>query len=679
MKYYIDFETRSELDLTVVGASRYSKHESTSILCVAIKQEGLSTPYIFFDMGEFKVWVQANFSEADSFVAHNAFFERMLWANVLVKRYGFPEAPISQWSCTMAKCLNHGIPRALEQAAEALSLLQQKDAEGRRLMLKMCVPGGSNKAEDMTRLGRYCFQDNVVAEQIDKRLPDLCPFERRVWELDQKINDRGVTVDLPTINAIVAVLEREKAKLLAEFKGVTKGAVESPTQSEAFRLWLESELGATVKDITKGTVAKLLGLPVPPHVKRALEIRQAVSKSSTAKYMAMINTVDGDGRIRGHLVYHAAHTGRWGGAKSQMQNLPKPKHDVEQALNTLPQASVLWPMFFKNCFAPASSLVRSTIIPEPGKKFIGSDFSGIEARVTAFLAGQQDMVSLFKAGGDPYLHDATQIYGREITKKDEDERTIGKMSRLSLGFGGGIAAYYKMCAMYSVSLAGIAPGILQSASEEELSKAEFCYSGYRAEKEKAEVPFFNKIEGLATDIIKQRWRVANPCVVELWAEIEARALLAMENPGLCFEVCTGVYWQYGADIDFLSLYLPCRALKYFKPRVKVLKNKFGKQKKALTYAGLDSVTKQFIRIATYGGKLTENMVQAFARDIMVEAMLNTDEAGIGTVLTVHDELLNEVPEETTEAEIKGLMVQAKDWLTGLPLDASTWSGYRYRK
>ncbi len=679
LRLYVDFETSSEVDLKLCGASVYARHPSTEILCAAVKVENNPTPYVFFKVKDFVRFV-GGWGPHVILVAHNVVFERMIWKHIIKARLGYDELPLSQWICTMAKCLNHSLPRALEQAADALDLLQKKDSEGYRLMLKMSKPDGPRDFESFIKLGRYCFQDCVVSEQIDKRLTDLEPFERRVWEMDQEINERGVKLDRKNILQIMDVLKYEKDRLLAEFQHITENEVQSPTQRDRFKEWVEAKLGAPIKDMRKNTVLRLMETDTPKQVKKALRIRQALAKSSTAKFVAMINSMDADQRIRLSLIYHAAHTSRWGGSNAQLQNLARPKIDVPLALSCmLKDPKILWPLFFGDSFNVASSLLRSQIIPEPGKKLVWVDFAGIEARVTAWFADQQETLELFRNNEDVYCHMASIIFGRKVTKKDKEARNVGKVAVLAMGFNGGINAFYNGCQTYNVSLKPVAQMIVSGATEDELSTAEFCYAMYKKDKEKADELHFNKIEGMAADIIKQRWRAANPKIQKFWKTIEETAIESVQKPNQRVMVCEGVYWRYDSKSDFLHLELPAgHSVKYFKPRVKHKADRFGKEKYILSYATQDSTTKQFIRVDTYGGKLTENLVQAVSRDIMVEAMFVFRDEGLPMVLTVHDELLLELNLFVPLKEVEEKMVKGRDWMTGLPLAAEAGEGLRYK-
>jgi DNA polymerase len=265
---YIDFETRSEVDLLKSNASVYARHPSTIILCAVIKRNGKKMGFTNFVKQRESI---LKFIEGSILVAHNAQFEELLWEFYLHRRLGYPQMPPSAWKCTMAKVLAHGLPRSLEKAGDALNLITVKDMAGKKHMLQMCKPNGSNKPEDIKRLVEYCAQDVDVTEEIDKLIPDLAPDEQRVWELDQEINFRGVKIDLPLVNHIQSILEVEKEELLVQFREATNGAVDSPTLRQQFKDWLEGN-GLVLPDLTAKTVDNIVFDGVPDSVKHAVGI-----------------------------------------------------------------------------------------------------------------------------------------------------------------------------------------------------------------------------------------------------------------------------------------------------------------------------------------------------------------------------------------------------------------------
>lgn len=674
-KIFVDFESSSACDLFKANASVYSSDKSTEILCAVFKTEdgqAIRSANLVKDRSLIEYFIQDKL-----LVAHNAIFEELIWQNILVKRLGYKPRPISSWRCTKAKGQAHGLPGSLEKMAEALDLLQQKDMAGKKHMLKMCKPDGPRDSESLQKLLAYCEQDVNTTIAIDKALPDLSPFEQQVWELDQEINLRGIKADRKLIQEVIGLVDYEQKTLLKRFEILVSGQVSSPKSSVGLRKFLQAK-DFDISAVDAKEVKKLLAFSdLPDDVREILEIRKITAKSSTAKYGKILDSLDEDDRLRETLVYHGAGTGRWTGQGAQLQNLPKPMKgfDAEYIIRTLDIADTVWPSVCGSLNNTASSLVRSVFVASPNKALIGGDYAGIEARITPWIAAQESTLDIFRRNEDIYLKEASNIYGRDITSDDKEERQVGKCAVLGLGYQGGIAAFYKMCTIYSVSLAPIAAQIRHSARPDELEKAEFVYDGYKREAIKNESEHFGREEGICADIIKQRWRANNPKIVEFWDDINAGAINAV-NTG--YGRLGSIWWI--KERQFLYCILPSgRKMAYYKPKVESLTNKFGVTKETLTYIGIDSTTKQLYRERTYGGKLTENIVQAIARDVMVEGMFNVKNYGLDLVLTVHDELLSEGNEQTNLEEVKECFIRPIKWAPGLPLDAEVWKGRRYKK
>jgi len=376
-RVYLDFETRSECDLHECGASVYTRHPSTIIICANVRKNGQSLT--IFDM-ENHGHELLYFIGDSPIVAHNAWFEQEVWANILVPRHNFPQMPIERFMCTMAKACKHSLPRGLDKCADALNLIQRKDAEGYKLMLRMSdARTGKNPyekvctPENLIRLGQYCEIDNITAEGIDDTLPDICAYERQVWVMDQQINREGIRVDLALVVRLREIAAYEKALLQAEFRQLValEEGLDSPTQVAKFKTFLEEKSGRELKDLSKRTVELLLrDSTFPQELKRALELRQALSKSSTAKLEKLLTCTAADGITRGSTIYFGAHTGRWAGADIQPQNFPsrRPKHwpddIVEQLLATIDDAEELWPVKWGSCIEPIKHLLRACLIAD---------------------------------------------------------------------------------------------------------------------------------------------------------------------------------------------------------------------------------------------------------------------------------------------------------------------------
>ncbi len=363
MYTYLDFETRSLVDIKECGSSKYSRHESTVILCGVLKRGNQ-----IFTVYDWKRDKQAvlDFIGDSILVAHNAKFEQDIWNNLLVSRFGYPVVPLCRWKCTMAKACAASMPRALEKVADVLGLLTRKDLAGQKLML--FHSNGNNPyptVEQLFRIAKYCLQDVLVTEQVDRALPDLTPYEQEVWQFDREINQGGIGVDLQLVKRLKSIMEYERASQLQEFKTLIPEGVELSKPSEVGKLkkWIESELNENFKNFDKHIVTSLLSRPeLPSNIRRVLDIRIAMAKSSTAKLDKFISMTDDDGIIRNLLIYHGAHTGRWAGADVQPQNFPRPEFDQQELLESLDRAEDVWPVKYGSCANGVKSLLRGCFI-----------------------------------------------------------------------------------------------------------------------------------------------------------------------------------------------------------------------------------------------------------------------------------------------------------------------------
>lgn len=738
---HLDFETQSVLSVKDVGAWVYTRHPSTSILCAAFALG--DSPVELIDYYDIRRWVPPEnrmvFDDNQPsdkpnpwmftlrglaedpniiFAAHNAFFEQCVWRNIMVKRHGMPDIPVERWRCTAAKAAAFSLPRDLDGVGQALELPVQKDKEGHKVMMKLSRPRRMSKnnaeefwtpqsaPEDFQKLYAYNKTDVETERHVDKALPPLNAREQKIWFMDQKINFRGIKLDIPTIQLILEFIDRSVNEMKDEFVELTGGQVDSPSQVARLKTWCDNN-GVELPNLQAATVDKVFkscegceaGVCDNP-VHRVLHIRRALSKISTSKYTAMLDRADyEDGCLRDILLYCAAITKRWGGRGVQPQNLPRGTVDSDVCIAIIQLADYL---FFKGMYPDVmsaySSCVRGGFIARPGYDLIVSDFSAIEARVLPWLAGQESTLDLFRQNEDVYCHSAGQTYGRQITKKDKYERSVGKVQELALGYQGGIGAFGTMARGYGVDLRPAYSSIWPTATTEEQEKARLAYASYLGRCEKAgEVDPLDRASGYAADVIKQRWRKSNPMVVAFWDELEKAAIAAVLNPKQKFTVggeddggfgSTRPTITFGMYKDYLLMRLPSGGcLVYPKPRVSENETPWGQKKLSLSYYTVDSVTYQYKRTWTYGGKLAENATQAVARDLLADAMLVMEDAeahgyscNYPIVLHVHDEAVPEVPEGVGSVEeVERIMISSSPWAVGLPLKAEGGRMKRYRK
>lgn len=641
-KLSIDFETRSVVDLTVSGVYPYARHPSTAIWCMAWA----------FDEDEPQIWVPGELLPAQiaehiaaggTIHAWNAQFERVMWNDCAVRLYGFPRVPLEQWVCTAAAAAAMALPRALAQAAEVLGVAAQKDAAGHRLMLQMCRPRRMEEAgpvwwEDpskIERLVQYCLQDVRTEVAVAQRLRPLGETERRVYLLDQRINDRGVRLDEELARAAKAAAEEELERQNAILVEATGGEVDSVTRLAQLRAWLASR-GVETDSLDKVAVRDLLARgDLPPDVLSALSARAEAGRSSIAKIDAMLACLGTDGRMRGLLLYHGASTGRWSGRLVQPQNFPRPELDdaeIEAAIAAT-LAGEPQPL------GVIASLLRSMMVPAEGAEFVAADYAAIEARVLAWVAGQDDLVELFRRGGDPYKEIASVIYGVPYDKVTKTQRQHGKVTILGCGYGMGWRKYR--------DTARDGYGVMLTEPDARLSV--------------------------------QLYRSRYARIPELWTELNAAVIHAVERPGEKIAVGRVGFLKKGG---YLWAILPSgRPLAYAAPRVVPRDTPWGSTVSSVEYSGTNSYTRKWERMQLYGGLIAENIVQAISRDLLAAAALRAEEAGYIPVLSVHDELVTEVPLGTVE-DAKGLerlMSVVPSWANGCPVAAEGWIGRRYRK
>lgn len=689
-----DFETRSRCDLKKAGAYKYSLDPSTIPTCLAFKAHGeKKTVLLPFDV------INRNWKDQDielkgawsrliiegyEFSAHNAFFERCIYNNILVDRYGWPEIPPLNYRCTAAKAAACALPRALDGAGAAMKLTIQKDRRGYSAMMRTCKPTNEWKkwtdikariragarvsdrfraiaaspepplfleprhAPDIWQtLYQYCEIDVRAEEALDDALPDLPPQEQEIWHLNQLLNCRGLRIDIPTVHKVVGIMAEESETKLKELDSLTMGLVTKPGARKSILDFLALE-GIELPDLRAKTVDdKLKGFELSEDMHRLLEIRKALSLTSTKKYQSFLNRAGKDGRIRDIILYHGASTGRDTGTGVQPHNFPRglikvdksrPYAAVENVIECEPD--MLRILYGDSLAILFSSILRNMIIPTEGYELFVADFSKIEVAVLWWLAGNEPGLKILRAGLDPYKYMAAANTGRNYQDiPDEgDDRQLGKAQVLGCGFGMGAPKFQKTAwDMYRLALT------------DEQSK-------------------------MAVD----NYRKANAAVPVLWKQYEGAAVAALEcadDRGTRAGKC-----DFLIKDKFLWVTLPSgRRLAYREPQIAWRETDYG-ARKTLEFWAVNSKTKKWAIERTWGGTLTENIVQAVARDLMMLAIVNLEKAGYQALLTVHDEALCEAEiGKGNLDEFTRLMCSAPKWAHGLPLEAKGWQGPRYRK
>jgi DNA polymerase len=694
---HIDFETRSACDLLKAGADSYSQHVTTDVLCLAYafddKPVELWTPEMIMPLDLLNHVISGGITRG-----HNiGGFEMLIWNNVMALKYGWPELHIEQCQDTMAMAYAMALPGSLDDASRAAGIPYEKDMKGHRVMLKLSQPRStdplkwwekSEVPELFEQLYAYCMQDVEVERALCKRLMRLSLSEQKLWEIDYKINRRGVFVDLGAAHAAIDLVEDEKARLNNQLRKATGNAVAVFSATGQLSDWLKSK-GLDVPSVAKADVTEMLSKELPPECREALLIRQEAAKTSTAKLQAMIKGASVGGRMRGLFQYHGASTGRWAGRRVQLQNLPRPKLKqnkidyIFEILNNKNSSSQDRAEEIREIAQPLSAIsdcIRGFLRAKDGHEFIACDFSAIEARVIAWLAGQEDALEVFRGDGKIYELTAAGIYGVPITDitKDDPRRQVGKVAVLALGFQGGVGALQTMARAYGTKIEPAFDVLWARATDDNKRIAKFIWDLNGKKHEISQKEF------VASDLIKQYWRQANSAIVDYWSNLESCAVMAAQNEGTGYKA-----GPFGREItfkkngSFLWAKLPSgRVLCYPYPRVESLAPFEGSDTKpTLTHMTVDSYTKKWVRRKSYGGLLAENVTQAVARDLLAESLMRLEDGGQYPVVAhVHDEVVVEVPIATRWVQdVERIMSEVPAWAKGLPIAAEGWRGVRFRK
>lgn len=654
----LDIETFSDISLTECGVYKYVDSPYFKILLLAYAFDDEPVKIVDIACGEKipKNVEKAIFDKSVIKTAFNAQFERVC----LSKHFNKQVDPES-WQCTMIKAMTLGIPGSLDSVSKTLGfpLDKQKLFTGKNLIRLFSIPKKEkspdngqisflrgkmrflpeDKPEEWKQFKEYCMQDVVVEREIRKKLEQFqtTDEEIKMWYLDQKINDYGVRLDLNFVKQAIKIDEEYTQQLIELYKEVT--GLDNPKSVTELKKWLTKKLGYEVKAITKETIPELLKQSNDlPEVKEALKIRQEIAKTSVSKYTKIEEVICSDMRARGLLqFYGGSRTGRWAGRLIQVQNLPQNKiSDLDVARQIVESGDLeLLEMVYPSVPVILSQLIRTAFIPSEGHRFIVADFSAIEARVIAWLAGEQWRMEVFRTHGKIYEASAAQMFKVpiETIHKGSPLRQKGKVAELALGYQGAAGALIQMGALK------------MGLTEEELPE------------------------------LVTQWRNANKKIVKFWYDVENAAIEAV-NDRTTVELQHGIKFIYQPGILFIQL--PSgRKIAYLRPKVEEHDKFIGKIK--LTYEGLDD-SYNWIREDTYGGKLVENIVQATARDCLRDAMLRLDKAGYKIAFHVHDEVILDVPiGEGSVEEVTAIMGKPLDWAPELPLRADGYECSYYMK
>lgn len=643
-----DYETYSECDIKKHGAYRYSEESSTKVLMCAYA----------FDNNEISIWqshegrMPAELKEAledPNLIkhAHNANFERLITENVI----GVP-APPEQYRCSAVLARSLGLPGQLGNLCRTIKIDAEhtKLASGTRLINKFSRPYRNSRRdhttdpEDWQKFIEYCIRDVMAERAVYNKLKkwDLSSEEWRLWFLDQRINDRGLPIDLDLVNAVRVTDAEHREHAIARLSEIT--GLTNPNSRDQLLEWLNDH-GAQLKGLRKQDVDKALTRDLPPLVTETLHLRRETALASVKKFQAFIDRTSKDGHLKGSLMFNgAARTGRWAGRGVQIQNLSRGSvKDVDTAIEAVKARDHEWlQSLYSDIPATLGSLTRPAICAPDGKMLVVCDYSSIEAGVLPWLARDEETLDLFRMGRDIYKEAASGIYNLPVNQINKEQRFIGKISVLACGYQGGANAYKSMSANYGVEV------------DEEKAKQ-----------------------------IVSAWRKANPNITQLWAAVEQTAKAAFMQRGSCAVKSaiglTCITFSY--DHPFLRCTLPSgRSIDYYKPEIENVESPWGAQEQ-LTFEGTNTYTRKWERVPTFGGKLVENIVQAISRDLLAHALLLVDQAGMEIVGHVHDEIicLTDSSDKTALEQLTRLMTTNPVWAGDLPLSAEGWVGKRYRK
>lgn len=639
---YLDTETYSSEDIKKAGAFKYMGAPDFEILLLPFAWDDgpvqvldLTDP---FDREELPDIIAGLQDPETIKVAHNSAFERAAYH----RGFGFYQPP-EEWVDTAILAAMNGLPMSLEAVGDALHLPQQKLKEGTALINYFCKPckptianGGRTRnlpehaPEKWERFKAYAARDVETMRLIFKRLSafPVPAWERKVWALDARINERGVLVDLDLAKAAIDVDEAFKAEHTEELRRLT--GLDNPNSVAQLKGWLEG-VGVFCDSLNKATVSDLKKELPDPTTRRVLELRSLLGKTSTKKYEAMVNAAGDDHRVRGVTQYYGAgRTGRWAGRLIQLQNLPQNHLEGIGTVREIVRSRDLdgLEMLFDSVPDVLSQLIRTAFVAKPGHTFLVADYAAIEARVIAYLAGEKWRMDVFAQGGDIYCSSASQMFKVPVVKHGVNGhlRQKGKIAELACGYGGGVGALKA----FGADKMGL--------TEEEMQ-----------------------------DIVTQ-WRAASPTIPKFWRDTENAARRALENPGRTFSLPCGV--KYLRDKDALRCRLPSgRILTYWGARLE----------DGIVFMGQNQTTRKWERTETWGGKLVENIVQAVARDCLAVALLRLDEAGYKTVFHVHDEVVIEAPEGSRWQDAAAIMGKPIDWAPGLLLRGDGYETPYYLK
>ena len=618
----------------------------------------------------------------------------MMFDTIVLRHALGVDIPVERIIDTMVMAYQHGLPGALATLSEVLRLPQDKakDKDGKRLVQLFCKPLGANRKldradrsthpQDWAHFVDYCRLDVEAEREVFRRLPkyNINPHEHAIQIVDARINRRGMQMDIDLAKAAVRLSGDIKEHLDRRTSRATGGAVEAATQRDKLIAFIKETYGWDIPTMTKNELEKRVADPeVPEPVRELLALRMLSTRTSTKKFESIINCSSSyDGRLRGTIQFRgAARTGRFAGRLYQPQNLPRPSmsnDEIELAIDLAKDGDALLKTY-EDPGTVLSQCLRGEIVAPEGKKLVVADYSNVEGRVLAWLAGESWKLKAFAEFDAGHGHDLYKLtYGRTFNVKPEDvtksQRQMGKVLELAMGYQGGAGAFVTFARGYGIDLDVMAKTVRETIDPTIWSEAADSYDYFR---EKGATHGLAKETFIACDAVKRAWRRANAQIANLWKLMDEGLKEALTSDRV---VKVGTHLQLMRRDNYLLMRLPSgRHLCYPSPRLPEANDC------TFNFMGVEQFSRKWTRIRTYAGKCVENATQAAACDLLCESLLRLERDGFEPVLTVHDEVIAEAPdsEEFSLARMSGLMTKLPDWAKGLPLAAAGFESYRYRK
>ncbi|MFW1971055.1 DNA polymerase [Acinetobacter bereziniae] len=681
---YLDLETYCETPIKN-GTHAYAENAEVMIFAWALDDGEVHVEDLTNKAISVHLW-KLLLDPSITLIAHNSGFDRT------VLRHAFPgiKLDISRWQDTMVQALSHSLPGGLDVLCDIFKIDtdKAKDKAGKQLIQLFCKPRPANqkirRATDEThpvewaRFVEYAKNDILAMRELHRKIPkwNYQGAELALWHLDQQINDRGVCIDLELVECAITAVDKAQKVLAKRTKSLTDGEVEAATQRDAMLKHILESHGVSLPDMQKSTLERRLNdESLPLAVRELLAIRLQASTTSTAKYNALSKGTSSDGRLRGTLQFNgASRTGRWAGRLFQPQNLPRPvlkQSEIDQGIEALKLD--IADVFFDNVMELTSSAIRGCICAPKGKKLVVADLSNIEGRALAWLAGESWKIKAFYDFDDGKGHDLYKLayaksFGVSPEDVDKEQRQVGKVQELALGYEGGVGAFLTFATAYGLDLDVMAEQAFDGIDPSIMNEAIRAWEWHK--KERRTTFGLKKKTWLVCDSFKRSWRYAHPNIFAWWTELKQAATNALQNPNTAFKCRKVDFIKKGS---WLLIRLPSgRFLCY--PGAKVEDGK-------ISYMGNNQYTRKWERLYTYGGKFAENITQAVARDVLGHNMPIIDDSGYEMVLTVHDEVITEAPDlpEFNHEHLSSLLATNPVWASDLPLAAAGFESYRYKK